>query len=212
MGDESKIKTAKETSRRSPDSAEDVTGVRSRRKAFKEKTVEDPACFQEPFQKPDQAEELERNATAIKRAPRQTADRRPVETSRRVLRAHKARLTEALVGSRDPARLPGESCVSPSPERDQGEDGRPTGRKRLRPVTAAQDPKDERPLQKKQRTAPGETREPPSPSRVKKRSLRTLAQRTEPVGNLPDDDLKTKATDPRGEVAQAPNKVMGGVM
>ena len=164
VGDESKIKTAKETSRRSPDLAEDVTGVRSRRKAFKEKTVEDPACFQEPFQKPDQAEELERNATAIKRAPRQTADRRPVETSRRVLRAHKARLTEALVGSRDPARLPGESCVSPSPERDQGEDGGPTGRKRLRPVTAAQDPKDERPLQKKQRTAPGETREPPSPS------------------------------------------------
>ncbi|XP_020735001.2 proliferation marker protein Ki-67 [Odocoileus virginianus] len=206
MGDENKMRTAKETSRRSPDSAEDVIGVRSRRKAFKEKTVEDAACFQEPFQKPDQAEELESNATAIKRAPKQTADRRPVETSRRVLRARKVRFTEDLVGSRDPAKLPGESCVSPSPERDQGEDGRVTGRKRLRPVTAAQDPEDERPLQKKQRTAPGETRGPPSPSRVKKRSLRTLAQRTEPVGNLPDDDLKTKATDPRGEVAQAPNK------
>nr|XP_020734999.1 proliferation marker protein Ki-67 isoform X2 [Odocoileus virginianus texanus] len=206
VGDENKMRTAKETSRRSPDSAEDVIGVRSRRKAFKEKTVEDAACFQEPFQKPDQAEELESNATAIKRAPKQTADRRPVETSRRVLRARKLRFTEDLVGSRDPAKLPGESCVSPSPERDQGEDGRVTGRKRLHPVTAAQDPEDERPLQKKQRTAPGETRGPPSPSRVKKRSLRTLAQRTEPVGNLPDDDLKTKATDPRGEVAQAPNK------
>ena len=150
MGDESKIKTAKETSRRSPDSAENVTGVRSRRTAFKEKNVEDPERFQEPLQKPDQAKDLESNATAIKRAPRQTADGRPVETSRRVLRAHKARFTEALVGSRDPARLPGESRVSPSPERDQGEDGRPTGRKR--------------PLQKKQRTVPGETREPPSPS------------------------------------------------
>ncbi|KAF4019347.1 hypothetical protein G4228_010479 [Cervus hanglu yarkandensis] len=206
VGDENKIKTAKETSRRSPDLAENVTGVRSRRKAFKEKTVEDPARFQEPFQKPDQAEELESNATAIKRAPKQTAERRPVETSRRVLRARKVRFTEDLVGSRESAKLPGESCISLSPERDQGEDGRVTGRKRLRPVTAAQDPEDERPLQKKQRTVPRETREPPSPSGVKKRSLRTLAQRTEPVGNLPDDDLKTKATDPQGEVAQAPNK------
>ncbi|CAI9158782.1 unnamed protein product [Rangifer tarandus platyrhynchus] len=206
VGDENKIRTAKETSRRGPDSAEDGTGARGRRKAFKEKTVEDAARLQDPFQKPDQAEELESNATAIKRAPKQTADRRPVETSRRVLRARKVRFTEDLVGSRDPAKLPGESCVSPSPERDQGEDGRVTGRKRLCPVTAAQDPEDERPLQKKQRTTPRETRGPPSPSRVKKRSLRTLAQRTEPVGNLPDDDLKTKATDPRGEVAQAPNK------
>ncbi|KAB0383310.1 hypothetical protein FD755_005227 [Muntiacus reevesi] len=206
VGNENKIEMAKETSRRSPDSAENVIGVRSRRKAFKETTVEDPARFQEPFQKPDQAKELESDAAAVKRAPKQTADRRPVETSRRALRARKVRFPEDLVGSREPAKLPGESCVSPSPERGQGEDGKVTGRKRLRPVTAAQDPEDERPLQKKQRTAPGETRESPSPSGVKKRSLRTLAQRTEPVGNLPYDDLKTKAADPQGEVAQAPNK------
>ncbi|XP_070220054.1 proliferation marker protein Ki-67 isoform X1 [Bos mutus] len=205
VGDENKIKMAKETSRRNLNSAENFIGVRSRRKAFQEKTVEDPAGFQEPFQKPDQAEELESSSTAIKRASKQTADRRPVETSRRVLRAPKVRFTEDLVGSREPAKHPGESCVSPSPEREQGEDGRVTGRKRLRPVTAAQDPEDERPLQKKQRTAPRETREPPEPPGVKKRSLRTLAQRTEPGGNLPNDDLKAKATDPQ-EVAQAPNK------
>ena len=211
VGNENKIKMAKETSRRNLNSAENFIGVRSRRKAFQEKTVEDPASSQEPFQKPDQAEELESSSTAIKRASKQTADRRPVETSRRVLRAPKVRFTEDLVGSREPAKHPGESCVSLSPEREQGEDGRVTGRKRLRPVTAAQDPEDERPLQKKQRTAPRETWEPPEPPGVKKRSLRTLAQRTEPVGNLPDDDLKAKATDPQ-EVAQAPNKVMGGVM
>nr|CAI9711275.1 unnamed protein product [Rangifer tarandus platyrhynchus] len=213
--DENDTEVCKKASRQKLVSAENVTGVKSRLRNAKEKAqpTEDPARVKEPFQKPNQteepgndAEELESNATAIKRAPKQTADRRPVETSRRVLRARKVRFTEDLVGSRDLAKLPGESCVSPSPERDQGEDGRVTGRKRLRPVTAAQDPEDERPLQKKQRTAPGETRGPPSPSRVKKRSLRTLAQRTEPVGNLPDDDLKTKATDPRGEVAQAPNK------
>ncbi|XP_010857449.1 PREDICTED: antigen KI-67 isoform X3 [Bison bison bison] len=205
VGDENKIKMAKETSRRNLNSAENFIGVRSRQKAFQEKTVEDPAGSQEPFQKPDQAEELESSSTAIKRASKQTADRRPVETSRRVLRAPKVRFTEDLVGSREPAKHPGESCVSPSPEREQGEDGRVTGRKRLRPVTAAQDPEDERPLQKKQRTAPRETREPPEPPGVKKRSLWTLAQRTEPGGNLPNDDLKAKATDPQ-EVAQAPNK------
>uniref|UniRef100_A0A4W2DW70 FHA domain-containing protein n=1 Tax=Bos indicus x Bos taurus TaxID=30522 RepID=A0A4W2DW70_BOBOX len=205
VGDENKIKMAKETSRRNLNSAENFIGVRSRRKAFQEKTVEDPAGSQEPFQKPDQAEELESSSTAIKRASKQTVDRRPVETSRRVLRAPKVRFTEDLVGSREPAKHPGESCISPSPEREQGEDGRVTGRKRLRPVTAAQDPEDERPLQKKQRTAPRETREPPEPPGVKKRSLRTLAQRTEPGGNLPNDDLKAKATDPQ-EVAQAPNK------
>ncbi|KAI4550705.1 hypothetical protein MJT46_018212 [Ovis ammon polii x Ovis aries] len=206
VGDENKVKMAKEMSRRNLDSAENFIGVRSRRKAFQEKTVEDPASSQEPFQKPDQAKEVESNATAIKRAPKQAADRRPVETSRRVLRAPKVRFTEDPVGSREPAEHSGESCVSPSPEREQGEDGGVTGRKRLRPVTAAQDPEDERPLQKKQRTAPRETREPPEPPGVKKRSLRTLAQTTEPVGNLPDDGLKAKAMDPQGEVTQAPNK------
>ncbi|XP_040110714.1 proliferation marker protein Ki-67 isoform X2 [Oryx dammah] len=206
VGDENKINMAKEMSRRNLDSAENFIGVRSRRKAFQEKTVEDPAGSQEPFQMPDQAEELESNATAIKRAPKQAANRRPVETSRRVLRAPKVRFAEDPMGSREPAKHLGESCISPSPKREQGEDGRVTGRKRLRPVTAAQDPEDERPLQKKQRTAPRETREPPEPPGVKKRSLRTLAQTTEPVGNLPDGGLKATAMDPQGGVTQAPNK------
>ncbi|XP_024607357.1 proliferation marker protein Ki-67 [Neophocaena asiaeorientalis asiaeorientalis] len=211
VGDENNIKVFKETSRQNLDSAENVICVKSRRRTFKEKSqpLEDPAGFKELFQKPGQASELGNDASGVKRAPKQTADRRrPVEISRRVLRAPKVRFMGDLVGSRDPVKSPGESCISPSPKRKLGEDARVVGRKRLCPTLAAQDPEEERPLQKKQRTAPRERREPPKPSGVKKRSLRILAQRTKPVGNLPNNDMKTKPADPQGEDAHAPNKGM----
>ncbi|XP_022424160.2 proliferation marker protein Ki-67 isoform X3 [Delphinapterus leucas] len=210
-GGENNIKVFKETSRQNLDSAENVICVKSRRRTFKEKSqpLEDPASFKELFQKPGQASELGNDASGVKRAPKQTADRRrPVEISRRVLRAPKVRFMGDLVGSRDPVKSPGESCISPSPKRKLGEDARVVGRKRLCPTMAAQDPEEEKPLQKKQRTAPRERREPPKPSGVKKRSLRILAQRTKPVGNLPNNDMKTKPTDPQGEDAHAPNKGM----
>ncbi|XP_049552702.1 proliferation marker protein Ki-67 isoform X5 [Orcinus orca] len=209
VGDENNTKVFKETSRQNLDSAGNVICVKSRRRTFKEKSqpLEDPASFKELFQKPDQASELGNDASGVKRAPKQTADRRrPVEISRRVLRAPKVRFMGDLVGSRDPVQSPGESCSSPSPKRKLGEDARLVGRKRLCPTMAAQDPEEEKPLQKKQRTAPRERREPPRPSGVKKRSLRILAQRTKPVGNLPNNDMKTKATDPQGE--DTPNKGM----
>ncbi|NIG61375.1 antigen KI-67 [Pontoporia blainvillei] len=214
-GDENNISVFKETSRQNLGSAENVICVKSRRRTFKEKAqpLEDPASFKELFQKPDQAKELGNDASGVKRAPKQTADRRrPVEISRRVLRAPKVRFMGDLMGSRDPVKSPGESCISPSPKRKLREDVRVVGRKRLCPTMAAQDPEEEKPLQKKQRTAPRERREPPKPSGVKKRNLRVLAQRAKPVGNLPNNDMKTKATDPQGEDAHAPNKVMGGVM
>ncbi|XP_059982555.1 proliferation marker protein Ki-67 [Lagenorhynchus albirostris] len=209
VGDENNTKVFKETSRQNPDSAGNVICVKSRRRTFKEKSqpLEDPASFKELSQKPDQASELGNDDSAVKRAPKQTADRRrPVEISRRVLRAPKVRFMGDLVGSRDPVQSPGENCISPSPKRKLGEDARVVGRKRLCPTMAAQDAEEEKPLQKKQRTAPRERREPPKPSGVKKRSLRILAQRTKPVGNLPNNDMKTKATDPQGE--DTPNKGM----
>ncbi|XP_059954389.1 proliferation marker protein Ki-67 [Mesoplodon densirostris] len=208
VGDENNINVFKETSRQNLDSAENVICVKSRLRTFKEKAqpLEDPASFKELFQKPDQAKELGSIASGVKRAPKQTADRRPVEISRRVLRAPKVRFMGDLVGSRDPVKSPGESCISPSPKRKLEEDARVVGRKRLCPTMAAQDPEEEKPLQKKQRTAPRERREPPKPSGVKKRSLRILAQRTNPVGHPPTSDTKTEATDPQGEDAHAPNK------
>ncbi|XP_007451248.1 PREDICTED: antigen KI-67 [Lipotes vexillifer] len=214
VGDEDNIKVFKETSRQNLDSAENVICVKSRLRTFKEKAqpLEDLASFKELFQKPDQAKELGNDASGVKRAPKQTADRRrPVEISQRVLRAPKVRFMGDLMGSRDPVKSPGESCISPSPKRKLGGDVRVVGRKRLCPAMAAQDPEEEKPLQKKQRTAPRERREPPKPSGVKKGNLRVLAQRTKPVGNLPNNDTKTEARDPEGEDAHAPNKVMGGL-
>eukprot|EP00070_Physeter_catodon_P017925 XP_023977373.1 proliferation marker protein Ki-67 isoform X2 [Physeter catodon] len=211
VGDENNIKVFKETSRQNLDSAENVICVKGRLRTFKEKDqpLEDPASFKEVFQKPDQAKELGNDASGVKRAPKQAADRRrPVEISQRVLRAPKVRFTGDPVGSRDPVKSPGESCISPSPKRKLGEDARVVGRKKLCPTMAAQDPEEEKPLQKKQRTAPRERREPPKPLGEKKRSLRILAQRTKPEGNLPNNDMKTKATDPQGEDAHAPNKGM----
>ncbi|XP_057592292.1 proliferation marker protein Ki-67 isoform X2 [Hippopotamus amphibius kiboko] len=209
VGGENSIKVFKETSRQNLSSEENVIGVKSRLRTCKEKAqpLEDPARFKELFQKPDLAKGLGNDAAGVKRAPKQTADRRrPVETSQRSLRTPKGRLTEDIVGSGVPVKSSGESRVSPSPERKPGADGRVAGRKRPRPMTAAQDPEDEKPLQKKQRTAPRERREPPEPLGVKKRSLRVLAQRTEPGGNLCNDDMKTKATDAQGEDTHAPDK------
>ncbi|XP_058908214.1 proliferation marker protein Ki-67 [Kogia breviceps] len=211
VGDENNIKVFKETSRQNLDSAENVIGVKNRLRTFKAKAppLEDPASFKELFQKPGQARELGNDASGVKRAPKQAADRRrPVEVSQRVLRAPKVRFTGDLVGSRDPVKSPGESCISPPPKRKLGEDARVVGRKRLCPTMAARDPEEEKPLQKKQRTAPRERQEPPKPLGVKKRSVRILAQRTKPEGNLPNSDMKTKATDPQGEDGHAPKKGM----
>ncbi|XP_020929399.1 proliferation marker protein Ki-67 isoform X2 [Sus scrofa] len=205
--DEKDIAVFKETSGPNLDSADEVVGTKSRLRSHKEK-AQPPGglgSVKEPFPRPEQAKGLGNDAAHVKTALRPTAGRRrPAETSRSDLRASKVRSTEDPGGT-----SPSESHASP--QREQGEAGRASGRKRLRPETAVQEPGDEKPLQKRQRAAPRERGDLPDPLGMKQKSLRVAVQRTEPVGKLPEGDLKTDAAGP-GDAAGAPDKVTGGGM
>uniref|UniRef100_A0A480LYR4 Proliferation marker protein Ki-67 isoform 1-like n=1 Tax=Sus scrofa TaxID=9823 RepID=A0A480LYR4_PIG len=201
--DEKDIAVFKETSGPNLDSADEVVGTKSRLRSHKEK-AQPPGglgSVKEPFPRPEQAKGLGNDAAHVKTALRPTAGRRrPAETSRSDLRASKVRSTEDPGGT-----SPSESHASP--QREQGEAGRASGRKRLRPETAVQEPGDEKPLQKRQRAAPRERGDLPDPLGMKQKSLRVAVQRTEPVGKLPEGDLKTDAAGP-GDAAGAPDKGM----
>uniref|UniRef100_A0A8D0W5T4 FHA domain-containing protein n=1 Tax=Sus scrofa TaxID=9823 RepID=A0A8D0W5T4_PIG len=201
--DEKDIAVFKETSGPNLDSADEVVGTKSRLRSHKEK-AQPPGglgSVKEPFPRPEQAKGLGNDAAHVKTALRPTAGRRrPAETSRSDLRASKVRSTEDPGGT-----SPSESHASP--QREQGEAGRASGRKRLRPETAVQEPGDEKPLPKRQRAAPRERGDLPDPLGMKQKSLRVAVQRTEPVGKLPEGDLKTDAAGP-GDAAGAPDKGM----
>ncbi|XP_047616278.1 proliferation marker protein Ki-67 isoform X2 [Phacochoerus africanus] len=201
--DEKDIAVFKETSGPNLDSAEEVVGTKNRLRSHKEKAQPPggPGSVKEPFPRPDQAKGLGNDAAVVKTALRPTAGRRrPAETSRSDLRASKVRSTEDPGGA-----SPSESHASP--QREQGEAGRASGRKRLRPDTAVQEPGDEKPLQKRQRAAPRERGDLPDPLGMKQKNLRVAVQKTEPVGKLPEGDLKTDAAGP-GDAAGAPDKGM----
>uniref|UniRef100_A0A8D1WF58 FHA domain-containing protein n=1 Tax=Sus scrofa TaxID=9823 RepID=A0A8D1WF58_PIG len=201
--DEKDIAVFKETSGPNLDSADEVVGTKSRLRSHKEK-AQPPGglgSVKEPFPRPEQAKGLGNDAAHVKTALRPTAGRRrPAETSRSDLRASKVRSTEDPGGT-----SPSESHASP--QREQGEASRASGRKRLRPETAVQEPGDEKPLPKRQRAAPRERGDLPDPLGMKQKSLRVAVQRTEPVGKLPEGDLKTDAAGP-GDAAGAPDKGM----
>ncbi|XP_070421080.1 proliferation marker protein Ki-67 [Equus przewalskii] len=204
------IKVFEETARRELDPTASVTGNKRQLRIPKEKAqpLEDLARYKEVLQMPAHAKKLGTDAETIKVTPTQTPDRRePVKMSRRVLRARKTKPMDDLVGTREPVQSQRGSRVSPSPKRKGGKHGSVTGRKRLRSVTTPPEMAEEKPLQKKQRTAPGETLTPSEPSIAEKRILRILAKRIEPVEELPSN-TKTEKKGQRVEDATAPNKGM----
>ncbi|XP_064344609.1 proliferation marker protein Ki-67 isoform X2 [Camelus dromedarius] len=212
VGDDKDVKVFRKTSRQKLDSAEKIIGVGSWLRSCKEKTqpLEDPS-LKELVRKPRQAKELGSGAAGIKRAPKEApVGRNPAKIPQRVLRAPKLRFMEDLdlVGKEDPMKSPSASSVSPPPpKRRRGEDGSVTGRKTLRPATATQGIAGERSPQKP-RTAPRDGWPQPEPLVRRKKSLRTLAPRTERVENLPDGDTGAKATGRQAEDAHPPAKGM----
>ncbi|XP_014649529.1 PREDICTED: antigen KI-67 [Ceratotherium simum simum] len=211
VGGDKDITVFKETAKEELDPAANVTGNRRWPRRTKEKAqpLEDLTRYKEPLQTPAHAKELGSEAESVKMTPTQTADKRkPVKISRRVLRAPKIEPTDDLAGTRDPVQSQGESSVSPSPKRKRGKDGRITGTKRLCSVTPPPDTAEEKPLHKKQRTAPRETCEPPEPAVTEKKSRRMLAKRIEPVKGLPSNNGKTEKRGQTVEDAAASNKGM----
>nr|XP_014688023.2 proliferation marker protein Ki-67 [Equus asinus]XP_014688024.2 proliferation marker protein Ki-67 [Equus asinus] len=210
VGGDKDIKVFEETARQELDPTASVTGNKRQLRIPKEKAqpLEDLARCKEVLQTPAHAKKLGTDAETIKVTPTQTPDRRePVKMSRRVLRVRKTKPMDDLVGTREPVQSPRESRVSPSPKRKGGKHGSVTGRKRLRSVTTPSEMAEEKPLQKKQRTAPGETLTPSEPSIAEKRILRILAKRIEPVEELPSN-TETEKKGQRVEDATAPNKGM----
>nr|XP_031529919.1 proliferation marker protein Ki-67 [Vicugna pacos] len=212
VGDEKDVQVFRKTSRQKLGSAEKVISVGSRLRSRKEKTqpLEDPR-LKELVRKPRQAKELGSGAAGVKRAPKEAPDgRNPAKIPQRVLRAPKLRFMEDLdlAGSEDPMKSPSASSVSPPPpKRRRGEDGSVTGRKTLRSTTATKDTVGEKPPQKPS-TAPRDGWPQPESLVMRKKSLRTLAQRTEQVENLPDGDTRAKAMGRQAEDAHPPAKGM----
>ncbi|XP_072828217.1 proliferation marker protein Ki-67 isoform X2 [Vicugna pacos] len=212
VGDEKDVQVFRKTSRQKLGSAEKVISVGSRLRSRKEKTqpLEDPR-LKELVRKPRQAKELGSGAAGVKRAPKEAPDgRNPAKIPQRVLRAPKLRFMEDLdlAGSEDPMKSPSASSVSPPPpKRRRGEDGSVTGRKTLHSTTATKDTVGEKPPQKPS-TAPRDGWPQPESLVMRKKSLRTLAQRTEQVENLPDGDTRAKAMGRQAEDAHPPAKGM----
>lgn len=137
------------------------------------------------------------DAESTQRDPAPTRGRRkPAQTSRRVPRALRGEPTE------DPAGSQSES-VPRSPTRKRGEDENPAGAKRLRPRACPQDAAEGPPLQKRQRTAPRDSRPAPGPAVSETTSQRLSAERTD----LPGSTVSAKSKRRQAEDVAPAEKV-----
>nr|XP_036867466.1 proliferation marker protein Ki-67 isoform X3 [Manis javanica]XP_036867467.1 proliferation marker protein Ki-67 isoform X4 [Manis javanica] len=191
----------KEPAEPKQDRARNVTGTKRRPRTCKEKVQapEDLPGRKERIQSPERAKRPGHEAASTEPSPRQTPDRRrPVKMSGRALRALKVKPTE------DPVKPHSESSISLPPKRKRGEDGSVTGTKRLPTLTAPQESRDEKPLQKRRR----ECRRPPEAPVIKK-SLRILEKRIKPVEDLPSSHMKMRKPGRAEEDVTSPDQVTG---
>ncbi|CAK7302546.1 Proliferation marker protein Ki-67 [Vulpes lagopus] len=194
-GDEDKL--LNKTTKQKAAPAENVMLRKNRLRAPKEKSQapEDLAGSKESSQMPGHTKGLGDEASSIQETPKQTPDRRkPVKVLQRGVRAPRGKAVDDLVGQRDPLVESGsEGSVSLSSKRKQGMDGGQTGMKRLRSATSAQDTAEEKPPQKRRRTAPREGCDPPEQPLTVKKKLRVVAEKIEVMGDLPRSHREAEA-------------------
>ncbi|XP_041602002.1 proliferation marker protein Ki-67 isoform X2 [Vulpes lagopus] len=195
-GDEDN-KLLNKTTKQKAAPAENVMLRKNRLRAPKEKSQapEDLAGSKESSQMPGHTKGLGDEASSIQETPKQTPDRRkPVKVLQRGVRAPRGKAVDDLVGQRDPLVESGsEGSVSLSSKRKQGMDGGQTGMKRLRSATSAQDTAEEKPPQKRRRTAPREGCDPPEQPLTVKKKLRVVAEKIEVMGDLPRSHREAEA-------------------
>nr|XP_025866525.1 proliferation marker protein Ki-67-like [Vulpes vulpes] len=195
-GDEDN-KLLNKTTKQKAAPAENVMLRKNRLRAPKEKSQapEDLAGSKESSQMPGHTKGLGDEASSIQETPKQTPDRRkPVKVLQRGVRAPRGKAVDDLVGQRDPLEESGsEGSVSLSSKRKQGMDGGQTGTKRLRSATSAQDTAEEKPPQKRKRTAPREGCDPPEQPLTVKKKLRVVAEKIEVMGDLPRSHREAEA-------------------
>ncbi|XP_038435046.1 proliferation marker protein Ki-67 isoform X1 [Canis lupus familiaris] len=169
--------------------AENVMLRKNRPRAPKEKSQapEELASSKESSQMPGHTKGLGDEASSIQETPKQTPDRgKPVKVLQRGVRAPRGKAVDDLVGQRDPLVESGsEGSVSLSSKRKRGTDGGQTGMKRLRSATSAQDTAEEKPPQKRRRTAPREGCDPPEQPLTVKKKLSVVVEKIEVMGDLP---------------------------
>ncbi|XP_048959565.1 proliferation marker protein Ki-67 isoform X6 [Canis lupus dingo] len=177
--------------------AENVMLRKNRPRAPKEKSQapEELASSKESSQMPGHTKGLGDEASSIQETPKQTPDRgKPVKVLQRGVRAPRGKAVDDLVGQRDPLVESGsEGSVSLSSKRKRGTDGGQTGMKRLRSATSAQDTAEEKPPQKRRRTAPREGCDPPEQPLTVKKKLSVVVEKIEVMGDLPRSHREAEA-------------------
>uniref|UniRef100_A0A2K6TDP7 Marker of proliferation Ki-67 n=1 Tax=Saimiri boliviensis boliviensis TaxID=39432 RepID=A0A2K6TDP7_SAIBB len=212
-GEGNGVKAFKQPAKRKLD-PENVTGNRRRPRAPKEKAQppEDLASFQEFSQTPGHTEELANGADSFTGTPKQTSvSGKPLKISRRVLRASKVEPVGDQVGTRDlvKSQRKSNSSLPPPPcKRGCGKDGRVTGTKRLRFMPVPEEIVEELPASKKQRVPPRVRAKSPEPLVVMKRSLRTSAERSEPVEEPNSHSMNTNKEEHKLQDSVPANKGM----
>ncbi|XP_066210635.1 proliferation marker protein Ki-67 isoform X2 [Saccopteryx leptura] len=153
---------------------------------------EGPAHCEQPFQSSDQGQAPGRGAARLTRSPPRTPEQsKSVKPSRRVLRALTIKPMGDLVGGTDPVQPESESHVSLSLKKNREDSSVSGARRRLCTRACVADPAEEKLPQKRQRTAPSESHEPPEVPVLRKRQ-RALAESLEPVVDPPRKTMTAK--------------------
>ncbi|XP_066094448.1 proliferation marker protein Ki-67 isoform X2 [Saccopteryx bilineata] len=150
---------------------------------------EGPARCEQPFQSSDQGQAPGRDAAHLTSPPRTPEQSKSLEPSRRVLRALTVKPMGDLVGGTDPVQPESKSLVSLSLKKNREDGSVSSARRRLR--TRVGDPAEEKLPQKRRRTTPSGSREPPEVPVLRKRQ-RALAESLEPVVDPPSKTMTAK--------------------
>ncbi|XP_051049180.1 proliferation marker protein Ki-67 [Phodopus roborovskii] len=175
-----------------------VTGSRRRQlRAPKDevKTLEVPDDSKEVTQMSEHTEKPRHDTSSVKNTLQQMPDPiKPLRTSRRVLRASKEDTVkttlEMVVDIRDPAESQSKSNTSLPPKRKSARDGSISRTRGLCSLSPKQEPTDEKPAPKKQRTAFSKRHLSPEP--VKMKQLRIMSNKIEPVEEQISNILEEK--------------------
>ncbi|XP_055464828.1 proliferation marker protein Ki-67 [Psammomys obesus] len=197
--DDKGTEVSKESVKQKLDTEANVTGSRRRPRAHKDEVqpLEVLSDSKEITQISDHSEKL-RHDTQMPDSVK------PLRTCRRVLRTSKEEPMEMSVDTRELAASQIKSNTFLPPKRTSARDGSVSRARVLRSVTQKQEATDEKPVPKTQRAARSKRHVSPEP--VKKRHLRTMSNKIEPVEEQISNIRKTEEKEDKGENSVTPDQ------
>nr|XP_021492467.1 proliferation marker protein Ki-67 isoform X4 [Meriones unguiculatus] len=197
--DDKGTEVSKESVKQKLDTEANVTGSRRRPRAQKDEVqpLEVLSDSKEITQISDHPEKL-RHDTQMPDSGK------PLRTCRRVLRTSKEEPMEMSVDTRELAASQIKSNTFLPPKRTSARDGSVSRARVLRSVTQKQEATDEKPVPKTQRSARSKRHVSPEP--VKKRHLRIMSNKIEPVEEQISNFRKTEEKEDKGENSVTPDQ------